>query len=42
MKGEVLVHYCGKDIQYELIGLMGKKVRNHIVRKEIEVLFHYS
>ena len=31
MKGDVSDHYCGKDIQNELIELMGEKVKSEIV-----------
>ena len=31
MKGDVSDHYCGKDIQNELIVLMGKKVKSEII-----------
>ena len=31
MKGDVPDHYCGKDIRYELIELMGKKVKSEII-----------
>lgn len=31
MKGDVSDHYCGKDIQNELIELMGEKVKSEII-----------
>lgn len=33
MKGDVSDHYCGKDIQNELIELMGEKVKSKIISR---------
>ncbi|CAD0206693.1 unnamed protein product [Chrysodeixis includens] len=33
MKGDIADHYCGKDIQNELIELMGKKVKSEIISR---------
>ncbi|XP_025832224.1 zinc finger MYM-type protein 1-like isoform X2 [Agrilus planipennis] len=33
MKGDVSDHYCGKDIQNELIELMGEKVKSEIISR---------
>ena len=36
MMGDVSDHYCGKDIQNELIELMGEKVKSDIISYHVQ------